>query len=279
MRNQSMSETTLPDFDNPPVVETVLGVQFDAVDDLTNAHLGAFWSEVKNEWPEVQHAPPLETQFERFEEEPPSWLSAALQFQVTQDPSCRILMRNATGDRMIQVQKSRFHYNWVGGHQGRTYPRYDDVRPEFDKAYDRFLKFLKKMGIGVVTPNQWEVTYVNHVPKEVGLWESPSEWNTLFSDLPQLGDLGEIASLEGLQGEWHYEITPKKGRLHVQILSGVQTGPSTEKRELLVMKLTARGAIDGSIDLNNGLNLGRQTIVRAFSSLISSKARTHWGGE
>jgi hypothetical protein len=36
-------EATFPDYERPPVVETVLGVQFDPLPDLCNAHLGAFW--------------------------------------------------------------------------------------------------------------------------------------------------------------------------------------------------------------------------------------------
>ena len=33
----------LPDYERPPVVETVLGVQFDSLPKFTNAHLGTFW--------------------------------------------------------------------------------------------------------------------------------------------------------------------------------------------------------------------------------------------
>ena len=65
-----MPDTTdpLPDYNDPPVVETVLGVQFDRLPGFKNAHLGAFWKTLNAaEWPVVQDAPPLAPQFERFD--------------------------------------------------------------------------------------------------------------------------------------------------------------------------------------------------------------------
>src|SRR5436309_10921680 len=95
------AKSPLPDYTNPPVVETVLGVQFDRLPGFTNAHLGAFWSKLDtNEWPEVADAPPLQPQFERFTEAA-KW-SRGLQFQLTPIPPGRVQIRNANGDRMIQ---------------------------------------------------------------------------------------------------------------------------------------------------------------------------------
>ena len=59
---------TLPHYDKPPVIETVLGVQFDRLSALTNAHLGAFWKTLnpQQEWPNVEDAPLLPNKVERF---------------------------------------------------------------------------------------------------------------------------------------------------------------------------------------------------------------------
>lgn len=35
----------LPNFDNPPVIETILGVQFAQIPNLTSAHFGWYWRE------------------------------------------------------------------------------------------------------------------------------------------------------------------------------------------------------------------------------------------
>jgi hypothetical protein len=113
-----------PDYDSPPVVETILGVQFDRLAGFKNAHLGAFWKAVDaGEWPSVSDAPPLPPQFERFDEGA-TW-GPGVQFQVTQDPSSRLQIKNRDGDRMIQVQSDRLHFNWLG-QSGAVYIYQDD---------------------------------------------------------------------------------------------------------------------------------------------------------
>lgn len=270
------SNENLPDFDRPPVVETVLGVQFEPLEKLTNAHLGSFWTQVKEQWPHVQHAPLLRNQFERFEELHASWLSTDFQIEVTQDPSCRVMLQSAGKDKMVQIQKSRFHYNWLGGYQGHGYPKYDVVRPAFDETYKQFLTFIAAESLGVISPNQWEVTYLNHIPKGT-VWSSPEDWRTVLNGLPLLGSAGNYITLENLQGEWHFEITPKRGRLHVQLMTGTRNAPDSTKRELLILKLTARGPIDRYTSLNDGLDIGHETIVKSFREFTSETARDYWG--
>jgi hypothetical protein len=92
----------LPDYETPPVVETVLGVQFERLPGFKNGHLGAFWKSLpRGEWPTVSDAPPLEPQFERFE--PSARWVRGLHIQLTQDPTSRLQIKNQAGDRMIQI--------------------------------------------------------------------------------------------------------------------------------------------------------------------------------
>jgi hypothetical protein len=48
------------DYENPPVVKTVLGVQFEPLATFSNAHLGAFWKRLDADaWPITKcHSPP-----------------------------------------------------------------------------------------------------------------------------------------------------------------------------------------------------------------------------
>ena len=98
-----MQDTTaaspLPDYENPPVIETVLGVQFDRLAGFKNAHLGSFWKSLGDggdatgeTWPTVTDVPPLPVQFERFGEAG-AW-AKGFQFQLTQDPSSRLQIKN-----------------------------------------------------------------------------------------------------------------------------------------------------------------------------------------
>ena len=184
-------------------------------------------------------------------------------------------IRNAAENRMIQIQNGRLHYNWLG-QGGEEYPRYSRVRPEFDKCLGELERFLADESLGKLRPTQWEVTYVNHFPKGT-VWDDPADWRALFTSLPQASVSVLPVRLESLGGQWHYEIEPQRGRLHVQLQHGRRSSPN--QCEVVIMKLTARGSLgkDSDPGLDEGLDLGREVIVRTFKELTSAEAHEYWG--
>jgi uncharacterized protein (TIGR04255 family) len=260
-------------FERPPLVETVLGVQFDSISGLSNAHLGAFWKTLGPEWPYVSDAPPLEFEFEQFGESH-IWSALGVQFRVTQDPATRIQIRNARKDRMLQIQNGRLHYNWLG-HLGHSYPRFSVVQPEFDDLLSRLTNFLQAEKLEAPKFNQWEVTYVNQLGKGT-VWSSPEEWANVFLPLGcTRQSLPGIGKFESFGGEWHFEIEPQRGRLHIKVQHGRTMPP--EENEALIIKLTARGPINlEQPALSVGLDLGHKSIVSSFISLTSENAQAYW---
>lgn len=117
---------------------------------------------------------------------------------------------------MIQVQNSRFIYNWrkLDGH----YPSYNNTKPEFEGALRQFLDFLDEAKLGTMSLNQWEITYINHIPKGP-LWGSPEEWHRIVPEilLPISQRDVALTRFENVTGEWHHEIVPQLGRLHVAL--------------------------------------------------------------
>ena len=272
-----MLSDSLPKFKRPPVIETVLGVQFDLLTEFKSAHLGAFWKRLGAEWPNLTDAPALLPQFEKFEEGNRWTIESGPRITIGQDLNLRVKIRNARDDRMLQVQNGRFHYNWLGK-GGSQYPRYKVVRPEFDRLLDEFKAFLSDEVLGEPKGNQWEVTYVNHIPQGT-VWDNANEWGEVFRCAATLPVTAGDAHLTSLGGEWHYDIEPKLGRLHVRIQHGRKR--SDRGPDLLIVTLTARGPLhddeSGSNALSEGLDLGRDTIVRAFHDLTSEKAHEYWG--
>jgi len=256
------------------VVETVLGVQFEKLRALTNAHLGVFWQKLQPGWPHVVDMPALEPQQEIFGQ-PARFRQMHL--RMSQDPGTRLRIRDAGQDRMIQVQNGAFYYNWVRL-EGRTYPRYTAIKPEFWKQFRKFVRFVRECLDAKVAPLQWEVTYVNRFAKG-DLWRTPRQWCSVLSSL--LGPRRPPAGLvfEGAGGTWHFEIPDQRGRLHVEIQHGSKSPDGSD--EALIMKLTARGPIAQRSSVrkgvNDGLDLGRATIVQAFTDLTSAKAHRYWG--
>jgi uncharacterized protein (TIGR04255 family) len=269
-------EGSLPDYTNPPVVEVILGVQFDRLPGFVNVHLGAFWKTLDaNEWPTVSDAPPLEPQLERFAESA-RWAMPQIQLRVTQDLSNRVLIKNKDGDRMIQVQNGRLHFNWLG-QAGGTYPRYRNVREGFVGALEQLLNFIGQANVGDFRPNQWEVTYLNYIRRGT-VWNSAKDWK-FFRPLGGVPTVEGIIEGESFNGEWHFVIPEKRGRLHVAWQHGQKS--DSEKEEMIVLNLTARGPLEQNETdvpaMLAGLDLGHTTIVRAFQNFMTNEANKYWG--
>ncbi len=269
----------LPDYERPPLVEAVVGVQFDRVPGLSTAHFAAFWSTLDPEqWPTVADANLLAAQIERFDESS-RWAKAVQLRALQQHPGCRIQIKNSDGDRMIQVQNGRFHFNWLGT-SGGAYPRYDNVRSEFADLWTRFAQFLLARYAIDLRPNQWEVTYVNQIPKET-VWTSPADWS-FFRPLGGVPTVEGILAGESFNGEWHFVIPPQRGRLHIAWQHGREEDEDNEQpQEFIRLTLTARGPTEPQNDptaaVLSGLDLGRETIVRSFRELMSDAANQYWG--
>jgi len=251
----------------------VLSVQFDPLEGLSAGYLGAFWKELGKDWPSPSDAPSVEPVFERFSEKS-AWEPAALKFRVSQQIELRLQIFNANKDRMIQVQNDRFFYHWLGT-SGNPYPSYKDTRPEFDEYWEKFRTFVLASHSDSdvsIQLNQWEVIYVNHIPKGT-VWKDKGKLDELF---PFLGNTNldvENLRMERIGGEWQFEILPQRGRLYVR-LSETQK----DNEPVLVMTLTARGPIDSEVSIDSGLDLGHELITRAFCTLTSSDAHQQWGG-
>lgn len=266
----------LPDYERPPVIETVLGVQFERVPGFKIAHLGGFWKTLDTgEWPMVSDAPPLPPQYESFTEAG-RWTARGIQFQLTQEISPRLRIKNKDGDRMIQVQNSRLLFNWLGHAQGK-YPRYEEVRMGFLWTSQRFNQFLAQEDLGTVQPNQWEVTYVNHIPKGT-VWNTPDDWG-FFRPLGLVPAIEGVVQGESFTGGWHFVIPDQRGRLHVEWQHA--TRHELEQQEIIVLTLTARGPLQQAEEplqaVLAGLDLGRETIVRAFTGFMDDAANKYWG--
>lgn len=252
----------------------MLSVQFDRIKEFGIAQLGGYWKELGSDWNSVVDAQAIEPVREEFE---PSgvWEPSAFSFKLSQKIDARLQIRNASMDRMIQVQNGRFFYNWLGDSQ-KNYPSYEAVKPEFDEQWDKFREsVLSSPGDAVVRPNMWEIMYVNHLPQGT-VWNEMSDLPEVFTflKLPLMQDLELIPRAIG--GEWKFEISPQRGNLYVKLgMSRVENSTPN-----VVMTIMARGAIqeDGPT-LDDGLELGHETVIGAFDKLTTPRAHKIWGFE
>lgn len=278
-----MSEkTSSPKFDAPPVIETVLSAQFAPLPGYTDAHSGWFWKTYLSEkWTEAKAATLIDDSFERFGDERKWEKPGGINIRQGINPDrLQIIRSEDEQDRMIQVQSSRFIYNWRRSpEKSETYPSYDTLLPEFREKLEKFEAFTKDASLGDLDFNQWEVIYVNHIPRG-DLWDTFNDWPSIFPFLsfpPTTG--GEKHKLDALKNGWSFVIGDNLGRLHIsiglarQILPGNVAGP-----EMIEVKLIARGPIDKNRDINlySGFDIGHDSIVNTFAEITSEEAHKYW---
>jgi uncharacterized protein (TIGR04255 family) len=262
----------LPDFHNPPVVETVLSVQFDPLPLLQTAHLGLLWNEYRGTFARSEDRPPLDPVVEQFPESPAA--RVGLKFQALEDfPAPRIWFINDRGSEMIQVQNDRFIKNWRKEAEGAQYPHYDEtIRPNFDRDYAIFLAFLEKNRLGAPRVSQCEVTYVNHILAGQG-WERYGDLEKIFT-FWRPPDLFLPVPAEDLRLHARFVIPGEDGkpigRLHVDVQPAVRT---SDNRPMYVLHLTARGQVGAGVDF---FDIGREWIVTTFKRLTTGSMHNIW---
>ncbi len=262
----------LADFDNPPVVETVLSLQFEKLTAMRAVHFGLYWLRVKERFRKTEEQPALLPVFERFPEPIPP--AGQIQFESIEGLTLpRVWLMNDTGTEIIQVQNDRFIKNWRKSGQHESYPHYEPViKPAFERDLREFQSFLDEQKLGQIKVTQCEVTYVNHIVSGEG-WDRFSEIHRIFSFWRQPAapvpgdpeDFGIRVRFPILNNDGH-----PIGRLHIEVQPALR---ATDNRPMYVMNLTARGLYGTNLDF---FDIGRQWIVKSFEQLTTEDMHRVW---
>lgn len=259
-------------FGRPPVVETILGVQFAPIADFTASHYGWFWKKsLDSSWTKSQDAPRLPDQFEQFGDRQ-AWAAPALTVIPKLDPD-RALFIHADDDRVVQLQNTKLLYNWRK--RENAYPSFSVVLPEFERLLAEFASFLREADLEPTPHNQWELAYVNQVLKGT-LWESSDDFAGIFPGLfgrteRRDGD----AVLETASCATRHALAGGRGR----VTAHAQQVRTADDQDALQVTLAARGPVlpgEPDRDLASGLAIGHEALTRTFLALASDSALAHW---
>ncbi len=262
----------LPDFSNPPVVETLMSAQFDRLSGLQTAHFGLYWSEVHERYPKTEEHGELPSQIERFPEQ--AQPGVGIQFQALEaPPTPRFWFVDEGGTELIQVQRDRFIKNWRKIGEGALYPRYEHVRGGFDQDFLNFDQFVSRNQLGTIRVNQCEVTYINHIVAGAG-WETHTDIDKVFTVWQQ-----PVSTYPGqaqdLTFRARFPISDQSGgfvgRLQVTLQPVRRLSDGVP---MFLLDLTARGQIGEGTDF---FDLGREWIVRSFAELTTPAMHKIWG--
>jgi uncharacterized protein (TIGR04255 family) len=269
-----------PKFDAPPVIETVLSVQFSRLPGFSTAHAGRFWADyvgvpakIGGAWSRANDAARLEDQFERFGVND-AWGRVGLKLTNASEPRRTQIIRDDE-ERMIQIQDSRLILNWRKRDGG--YPSYGTLLPEFKALLSAFEAFVAGAGLGKVELNQWELAYVNHIPRGE-MWDTPRDWPKIIPGLfipPAVGGGKDPPLHENVGGgDWRFALADQRGRLFVSLRHSKMA--PTDSPELLDLTLTTRGPVTKSESWEQGLDLGHDAIVRTFAAMTSAESHRTW---
>lgn len=263
----------LPDFENPPVIETVLSVQFDTLKNFSIPHFGLFWERVRTKYGEFRVVPPLVTEIEDFGSEkktPP--LPSAIRLPLQPDIRCWFL--DEPGNHLIQLQKDRFIHNWRKVKGDESYPRYEAIRPAFMEEWKQFCAFLREEKLGVPNVTQCEVTYVNHIELD-GPIKSFSDMHKIFRGWSYPTTQNFLPKAEQLSFNCSYEMPDRRGRLYISLQPFIR---SRDAQEVIQLNLLARGKPSSSDDVHimEWLNMGREWIVRGFADFTTEEMHGYW---
>lgn len=268
----------LPEFEDPPVVEVALAVQFETLTSLRTPQLGLLWQRFRDRFPKIEEHAPLESIKERFDVKRTS--KPLMRFEMMEKlPVPRCWFLNDAGTELIQVQQDRFARNWRKITGVENYPRFEKhIRPSFKQDLLDFQQFIHDEKIGQLQPNQCEVTYVNHI--EVGdrgdehgdIGRIVTLFNTKYTEkfLPDL----EQGRISGAYIIPNNEGKPL-GRLHFSVMCAYRHDTDIP---ILVVNLVARGSPDGKGvgGIMAFLDTGREWIVRGFAAITTPEMHKIW---
>jgi uncharacterized protein (TIGR04255 family) len=262
-----MGETSLINYENPPLIEVVCGIMFKPITTLLTPHFGVLWERFKSEYPNCREVAPLTAVIEQFGSE----REVAIGFTDV-PPLPRIWFIHKEENGIIQVQRDRFIINWRKVRAEDEYPRYHHVNNLFRKSLSQFEAFLKENKIGEIAHLQYEMTYINHIPQKEG-WETLEGIGELFPDFPYRSHGKRILpGPEGINFRMRFELPNQAGRLHVNVRSAELTPTKTP---IILLELTARGI--GPDKTGEGMwkwfDLAHEWIVYGFADLTSEEVQ------
>ena len=218
--------TKVVDYERPPVVEVVCGVNFRTEVPFRIAYIGLFWEQVKESFPDLAEADPIVRPNVEGSIDRPEALMIPRSWFVSAD-----------GLSLIQLQRDRFLFNWKREDESTIYPSYTEVMRLFEEQYGKFLSFLGTLKLGDFELLEYELTYINHISEENGLGEVDRD-QVLTDHRHEFEADRFLTPPNAYQWQSRYPLPDDFGHLYVTTQTAAR---STDNKPLIRLDLSARG--------------------------------------
>jgi uncharacterized protein (TIGR04255 family) len=249
----------IPSFNNPPIVEKLMGIQFQPIQGWSIPHFGLFWQEIREDFPRFLIKPPL----------------TRGQSELSVDDLIRCWFYQEPEAKLIQVQKDCFFYNWQKPTAYAEYPHYEKIKPKFIKMWEKFCDFLAKENLGIPVIEGCEITYIDHL-------EKGREWKSL-SDLSSVingwsGFSGELLHTEPdtITLQISYSLPDIEGNLSILLQPAFR---SEDSKEIFQLQITVVGkpSSQNLEDILLWFDIARDYVVKGFLDFTNKKMHELWG--
>jgi len=264
-KNKNSMSKKLPSYKKPPVNEVVSGMRFHPPNNLRIPHIGYLWEKFRKDYPQIQHAPPIS--------------SAKGQILVDKTigiPLPRVWFINKQDDQLIQFQVNRFYFNWRR-REGK-YPRYEHVIKNFEYVWKTVEKFFNEFELGKLEPEELELSYINHIPKDQG-WNTIDDLSEIFSDFIWEKRTDRfLPNPDKIAWQTEYPVQDNKGHLFVNLKQAIRT---EDKVPILVLELKMKGIGESTEKeaIREWFDTAHEWIVKGFTDLTTTKIQKIWERE
>jgi uncharacterized protein (TIGR04255 family) len=272
------SPSTTPKFDKPPVVETVIGVQFPELAGFRTPHFGLYWQTIQSEYQKVEDRPRLDEAVELFPRNIVPKHGFRISGRVLPD---RVWYTAQSGSELIQLQPNRFLFNWRRQEPTDSYQSYEKSSSKFLGEFENFCRFCHQQELEAPKPNLCEVTYVNHIMPE-GDESAIDLFATTFTGLAwELSD-ERLPPPESTTFNRVYVIEKggrKVGRLYAEASIAILQ-EDQGRREFVRLHMTGRvnHPAEGKVALADSLRLAHDWVVNGFASMSHPEIqKKRWG--
>lgn len=251
-------------FDTPPVVETVMDIQFEDVSGFSAPHLGDLWSEFgRDVFIDCENVPILPK------------LNAPPGISFFNRPEIpRVWFKDKSGNILLQFQADRFCYNWRKSNNQKNYPSYKSNLEKFKKYYDNLLSFLKKNASNVPKIEMLELRYINIIPlstignlDQIGKLLNNFNWSFKANTMP---------IPKNINFSLRFEVPSIQAFHNFSLFSAqdIETGD-----EILRLDNSIRGRSPSHIfdpEIENWFNEAHKWLVNSFINMTTVEMQEQW---
>lgn len=249
-------------YENPPIDEIVCGIRFDPIKQLQSGHFGILWQKFRSDFPRTEDhnlVGPVSQEDLGSPDKP---------------PLPRVWFIHENENELIQVQRNRFLHNWRKRQSNDEYPGYEKVVENFERYLSCFEEFLLEENLENLVPREYELTYIDLIPKGHG-WEKSSDLAKVFPNLLSLTRQSVLLNdIRGINWQTIFGLPNNVGQLIVSIRNAQRV---SDNQQLLQVEFTALSS--GSYKPIRGwFNTAHNAITQLFSNLVSDEIQEKFWG-